>query len=404
MYKVFLVEDEIVVREGIRNSIPWEKTPYTLVGDAPDGEMALPLIAEQKPDILITDIKMPFMDGIALSGIVKKNMPRIKIIILSGHDEFEYARKAISIGVEEYLLKPLSAKDMLATLDRIAQRIDQEKENRQNIEELAETAQALARALSADAAAAPEHQADIKADAEENGREEKRGDDRFDEKRLLAIDGEALLARLKYAAKKDIGGIISDYEALLKTMDSEDEMMKYYLFGEVLAASAKIIEDLKGNVKEVLPFGLVNRREIREIIGSHKAFVEKLSALLGALVEFKESRSPGRYQSVILKARAYIDQHYAENNVSLQLVADQVGISPNHFSSVFVSETGENFIDYLTRVRIDRAKHLLAETNIKSADIAYETGWSDPHYFSFIFKKNTGFSPREYRRRKITQG
>ncbi|MDR1618326.1 MAG: response regulator, partial [Treponema sp.] len=136
MYKVFLVEDEIVVREGIRNSIPWEKTAYTLAGEAPDGEMALSIIKDIKPDILVTDIKMPFMDGLALSRIVKKTLPWIKIIILSGHDEFEYARKAISIGVEEYLLKPVSSRDMLAALDKIAARIDEEKEKLLSIEHL----------------------------------------------------------------------------------------------------------------------------------------------------------------------------------------------------------------------------------------------------------------------------
>ena len=123
MYSVFVVEDEIVTREGIRNNIPWDNTPFTLVGEAPDGEMALHALREIKPDILITDIKMPFMDGLALSRIVKEDQPWIKIIILSGHDEFHYAREAISIGVEEYLLKPVSSTDMLNSLEKVAARL-----------------------------------------------------------------------------------------------------------------------------------------------------------------------------------------------------------------------------------------------------------------------------------------
>ena len=101
MYKVFLVDDEIVVRESIRSNIKWENTQFIFSGEAPDGEMALPLIEEIKPDIVITDVKMPFMDGLELSRIVKKNMPWIKVIILSGHDEFEYAKEAIHIGVTD---------------------------------------------------------------------------------------------------------------------------------------------------------------------------------------------------------------------------------------------------------------------------------------------------------------
>lgn len=103
--KVFLVEDEIIMREGIRNNIDWEKEGFEFVGEASDGELAYPLIQDSKPDILITDIRMPFMDGLELSRRVKQEMPDIKIIVLSGYDEFEYAREGIRIGITEYLLK-----------------------------------------------------------------------------------------------------------------------------------------------------------------------------------------------------------------------------------------------------------------------------------------------------------
>ena len=103
MVKVFLVDDEIVIREGIRNSFPWEESGYTLVGEAPDGEIALPMIRDANPDILITDIRMPFMDGMQLCREVKRQMPWIGVVILSGYDDFTYARQAISLGVKEYL-------------------------------------------------------------------------------------------------------------------------------------------------------------------------------------------------------------------------------------------------------------------------------------------------------------
>ena len=108
MYKVFLVEDEIIIREAIRDNIDWGSHGFIFAGEAPDGELAVPLIEDIKPDILITDIKMPFVNGLELSRIVKKSMPWIKIIILSGHDEFEYTKEAISINVNEYLLKPIA--------------------------------------------------------------------------------------------------------------------------------------------------------------------------------------------------------------------------------------------------------------------------------------------------------
>lgn len=93
MLKVFLAEDETLIREGLRDNIPWEQYGYRFVGEAADGEMALPLIRKTKPDVLITDIKMPFMDGLSLSRIVREELPRTKIIIISGYDDFEYARE-----------------------------------------------------------------------------------------------------------------------------------------------------------------------------------------------------------------------------------------------------------------------------------------------------------------------
>lgn len=551
MYKVFLVEDEIVVREGIRNSIPWAKTPYILTGEAPDGEMALSIIKDIKPDILITDIRMPFMDGLTLSRIVKKTLPWIKIIILSGHDEFEYAREAISIGVEEYLLKPVSSSDMLKTLDKIAERIDAEKGELLSIEYLRQQIQShsdvlrerwlfdfvnrdvpiedaieKARDLDIDLIAhtyivaiinislrsekkeqlltvkkiiktiiekytnvllfgggdekkhilliksppipqespggkdgGPEPGAALKpADHPENIEEsvysiaqaikyeaernteckiavgigplverlreinksyfraeqiinyqgrfglsqisgstdlpiEKQP---FDQTTLLDIDSDILWAKFRYASRKDIDSIIQEYTKLLGDVPGESEMLEYYIFGEILVAASKIIEELNGDIKEIIPFSL-DQYEIKKIINSREVFYEKLKALFNAVIEFRDSRTGGRYQSVILKAKEYIDRHYATQDISLHTVASYVGISPNHLSTVFSQERGENFIEYLTRVRIDKAKQLLENTAMKNADIADETGFNDPHYFSFIFKKNTGLSPREYR-------
>ncbi|UOQ50115.1 response regulator [Gracilibacillus caseinilyticus] len=119
MKKLFLVDDEAVIRRGIAQKIDWRQEGFIYCGDASDGEMALPLIEKHQPDILITDIKMPFMDGLTLTKIVKEKLPHTKIIILSGHDEFEYAQQAIRLQVEEYCLKPVSSQDLLTILRKI---------------------------------------------------------------------------------------------------------------------------------------------------------------------------------------------------------------------------------------------------------------------------------------------
>lgn len=135
MQKVFLVEDEIVMREGIKNNIPWAEEGFEFVGEASDGELAYPMIVSEKPDILITDIKMPFMDGLELSRMVRKEFPNMKIIILSGYNEFDYAKQAIHIGVTDYLLKPISSLKLIEAVKKVSEIICKENEEKKLLEQ-----------------------------------------------------------------------------------------------------------------------------------------------------------------------------------------------------------------------------------------------------------------------------
>lgn len=131
MLKIFLAEDEYVVREGIKNNIDWKAHGYDFVGEASDGELALPMIQKLKPDIVITDIKMPFMDGLELSRLIKKEFPWMEIIILSGYAEFDYAREAIAIGVAHYLNKPISGDELISELDKLSLKVEKNKQERE---------------------------------------------------------------------------------------------------------------------------------------------------------------------------------------------------------------------------------------------------------------------------------
>ena len=528
MYKVFLVEDEIVVREGIRNSIHWDKTPYILTGEAADGELALSMIQEIKPDILITDIRMPFMDGLTLSRIVKQNLPAIKIIILSGHDEFEYAREALSVGVDEYLLKPVSVQEMLGAMDLLAKKIDQEKRELLDIQDLKakikSSADILRDKLLHDFVSGKIDSADfiekgkefgldllgrsyiaavigiicpqkkegqlysarkiiesvmgqygdsiwfsenktrfvlLIRETGENSEAKKNvysiaeaikyeienstdckvaagigvpagrlgetvnsfstaekilnyelsagltqisdssllpaGEGTFDPAGLLNINGDMFFTKLKYAPKKDIDTIVQEYLSMIGNNWGEAPMLVFFLFGEIIVSASKIAEALGGDLREIVPFSL-KQDNIQKIISSPEKFAEAVRSLLAVLFEFRDTHTVGRYKSVIVKAREYIDSNFSSPEISLFSTAAYVGISPNHLSTVFVQETGENFSGYLTRVRMDKAKFLLKNTAMKSVDIANETGINDPQYFSYIFKKNTGLSPREFRK------
>lgn len=141
MFKVFLVEDENVVREGIRKNIQWEQYGFDYTGDASDGELALPMIREIQPDLLITDIKMPFMDGLTLINLVRNELPRTKIVIISGYDDFSYAQQAIRMGVDQYLLKPIIKDKLVEILIELYRKMREERQQQEYIEHFRREAQ-----------------------------------------------------------------------------------------------------------------------------------------------------------------------------------------------------------------------------------------------------------------------
>ena len=133
MYRILLVDDEALIREAVSENVAWEKYGYELVGSCENGKEALEYIAEHPVDVVLTDICMPYLDGMQLSERLNREYPDVKIIILSGYDEFEYAKKAIRYGVKEYLLKPITAKEMGQTLMDLKKEMDQEQAVERNI-------------------------------------------------------------------------------------------------------------------------------------------------------------------------------------------------------------------------------------------------------------------------------
>ncbi len=135
-YKLMLVDDEEEVRTAIIKQIDWEKLGFLVVCDAENGEDALEKIDIYEPDVIMTDIRMPYMDGLSLSRNIHENYPNIKIIIFSGFDDFEYAKEAIKSGVSEYILKPINSEELSEIFKKIKKNLDFEIENRRDIEKL----------------------------------------------------------------------------------------------------------------------------------------------------------------------------------------------------------------------------------------------------------------------------
>ena len=526
MYSVFLVDDEPIVLDGIRSKINWEEAGFSFAGEAPDGEMALSMIHELKPDILITDIKMPFMDGLELAATIKKTQPWIKIIILSGHDEFDYAKKAISIGIEDYLLKPFTPEELLSSLNKTALQIDKERKQLSDISKLreelksnealikkeflnnlvhgaedmntviqkssdlginlisryykvlisriesrtnnAQNQQEACSLLNSYSAAINEavsffHHSNLLVCIFKGSTQAELDDNSFraaetishiatknqdcmvltaigksvehlsqlnisyeDAKNILQInssssenriissddisednnessdalldlkEGDPLVDKLKYAAKGDIQSIIDESMELIKKNPDQFSVFASYLLVDLIFAVSKLVEKLGGNIKELYP-EILQRKFIDDAVSDETNFTKTLEQVLHFALEFRDSKVTGKYADVILKAKRFIEENYADPNTTLTTVAEAVALSPNHFSTIFSQECKTTFIEYLTNVRMENAKRLMRETDMKGYDIAYECGFSDPHYFSYIFKKNTGLSPREYK-------
>lgn len=133
-YKILLVDDELEIRDGMIQKLDWHKLGYDVAAAAENGVEALEKAEQVQPDVIMTDIRMPFMDGLEFIGKVIELRPAVKIIVFSGFDDFEYAQKAIKLGVEEYILKPVSARQLEQSLVRLKSKMDEELEQKRNID------------------------------------------------------------------------------------------------------------------------------------------------------------------------------------------------------------------------------------------------------------------------------
>ena len=408
--KVFLVDDEIVIREGIRESFPWEDTPYSLVGEAPDGEMALPIIRDTNPDIVITDIKMPFMDGLELCRILRGQMPWIGIIVLSGYDEFEYARQCIKLGVREYLLKPIKSSDLREALDKVSAQL---KEERKTLE----------------------HAASLRARMEDGGKflKEKLIGSLFSDE-TAEEDAHNVLKQLRsmgcpvpapfyvvidaafsptgtgqeaaVVLAESSGGIVNASASRTGTRllvlgdTAEDAEERAYAFSTSLSQELERSEckEIRVGIGEIVDNpekiyqSFKTARHIRHLLAERK---DERAVILGVreMGEVSDEKVP----SVISEAKLYMSQNYSNANLMLQDVAKAVNMSKSRFSTVFSQTTGQSFTEYLIYLRLSKAKELLKTSNLKSSQIATEIGYNDSHYFSYIFKKNVGMTPSDYR-------
>ena len=410
MLKVFLAEDEFVVREGIKNNIDWGAHGYQFCGEAGDGEMAYSMIKEVKPDIRITDIKMPFMDGLTLSRLVKAEFPSIEIILLTGYEDFEYAKEAISIGVASYLSKPISGDNLLKEIGKVAEKIEAKnreleiaKQYEENMRERAELLKQTVDMLSD----VPNSfdwvtKASVKKDENAAGTYD---NSRQDEEIISEIDPRHIDKKkvkefLRIGEEEGTENFLEEFLRGMGKNAIRSTMLRQYISMDFYFCVTDFVENELG----------LSRNEVDALIPASKLLADEkatcayLTDIVKKAIALRKENSQGRYRDVVNEVTSYIEEHYSDEELSLNTVASHVNFSPNHLSAVFRQETGQTFIKYLTDFRLDKAKELLLSTSKKSNEIGLMVGYKDPHYFSFLFKKTVGMTTTQYRGGKSSEG
>lgn len=493
MYKLLIVDDEPTIRKGLSQFIPWSSLDAVVSGEAANGKEAMALIESLHPDIVITDIRMPVMDGIAVARYLHEHFPQIKCIILTGYAEFEYAQSAIRYGVVDFVLKPTSREKLIQAVRLAQERIrssgDSELERALLREHLL---QQLTRGVEPENAIRRLNGAGLKpagfylAAFQLSEYQPKKKESNFQSlKNMVSMqisqgacyryDGDILLTLIPMgrpsaqAVSEPCREICDAVNNFSNTKVSAGVSAFHDALSELPAAALEAVEALAQHFYDdselcfyrgpadrqfvtYTPFlcGLeahlesydfdAAREDLNAFLsGLRSRFTESREAietgvqvyLLCARVLSKSGREPlsegmetvtactsiSRLETVLrailaqaeekLRVRAkhtstavtqaleYIDAHLA-GDLRLDIIAGAVHLNPHHLCRVFKKETGETLGDYITRTRVEYAKTLLADPDIRAYEVAELAGFNDPAYFSSTFKKVTGLSPREF--------
>lgn len=531
LYRIMLVDDEEEVRKSMIKKVDWEQLGFQVVGDAENGQDALEKIEVLEPDVVMTDIRMPYMDGLTLIEKIKPKYPALKFLIFSGFDDFEYAQQAIKLHVAEYILKPVNVEELTEILMKVKANLDEEIEQKRNMSLLQErykTNLPIIREMYLNDLIynrineeeiydkLEEYEIDI-LDASQWAiavilpeDQDMRGMELFPLEQelipisikglvedytkgyfrhtvfstsqgiavILAIDEEknciilndfwnGILKECKrilgISVTIGVGSICKSLSALEKgytlavdalgyrsiveqnqviyiedvepmqrgklQLESKDEsdLIAAIKFGsieqikEVAGRIAAPMEDAKVHKKQMEIYRLSVLHcllsviqqydlDMRLVLGEEQDYLLGLNRLThkeefgnwilhcGTRMNqiMKQEREHTNRQ-VIEKAKAYIEQHYQDPELSVETICGQLHMSAAYFSTMFKKETGQAYIAYLTEVRLNKAVELLKETDDKTYIIAAKVGYQEQNYFSYVFKKHFGISPTKFR-------
>lgn len=395
-WKVIIADDEFIIREGIRSSIDWERLNLTVVGEAEDGEEALELALQEQVDLLLVDLSMPIMDGLTLIEELREQLPKCKVIIITGHDEFAYAKKAIRLHVDDYILKPVNPGQLTEVLTAVVRKLELESANEKILDiaskQLDKNVSLLRERFCLEW---------IEGDVSE--------DEVLGQLSFLGLPGKL----------PDMVGVIRWPEQSKGKVFLSEKDRQLLLFAienvveELLADGTSIhFRDPTGMIV-VMVWGVQNN-DINDIGSRIAEACEKylnLSVLTSFQVNEGDDDLPELYTAAktavnrearmsdfVKRAKEIIEERYSDSSMTLEKVAEELNVSSVYLSRIFKQESGQSFISMLTQVRIKMAIRMLAGTKLTMNEIAEQTGYDTQHYFSTSFKKVVGVSPNHYRK------
>ncbi|MDD3410733.1 MAG: response regulator [Eubacteriales bacterium] len=342
---VLLVDDDHLALQGLQRMLPWEKLEAQIVGMAGNGQEALGIARVNLPDVIITDICMPVMDGLQLVEALSMQPPMPEIFLLSGHDEFEYARTAMRFGVKHYLLKPIT---------------------RQTIEQ-----------LSTELANVRDH--------------------------LAAKEAQhAIICSSAHEDKLRTALAASDTETLdqiFHTLDRQAELAEENTTTLCLWLLNVLTRHLESLNMDRSALERTRRHSIEEMLalGSQKEKLFFVEQKYFSLAQIHEENSHNNQQRIARQARELIETRFKNPDFNIAALADEMGLTASYVSTVFRQSEGVSMSNYLTDLRLENARLLLSGSSMPISEVACISGYIDAHYFAKIFKKKYRVTPTEYR-------
>lgn len=343
--KVLLVDDDYIALEGVSKMLHWDKFEGQVIGCVSDGLEAISVIQQQVPDVVISDIKMPRMDGIELAQYLYTNHRSVRIILLSGHGEFEYAQKALQYRVFSYILKPIT-RTKVEELEEQLIHINNELKTKNTLRNLSSN------------------------------------DDL--QTRIVAI--------LNKGSTKELQDLVYSGEVASALLNDREGTLGITLLNWLFSHQKEIGKN------QILLSEL--KKKCFEDYWTLKTPQERRDFLLSCYLEtmsYSESQKSEHIKPIVSRCIQIIHQQFRDPFFNISQLADQMNISPPYLSTIFKKYTGQNISSYLSQQRLTHAQNLLKDVSIPIQDVCVQSGYEDPHYFARVFKNKTGVTPSEYR-------